>query len=164
MTTRKDKLGKALKVLPFAFMLHNLEEAVTLTSWLEHKPMSTPFAVTARQYWFALALFTVLGFILLYAKKLYRNERQFLLTAVGFSGMLLLNVFIPHLMGAVLFQEYIPGLLTALTVDLPLSLYIMNRALKSSALSTRSITTAVLAGGLIGISLVYTFLLIGTYL
>ena len=154
-------LNSAINILPFAFLLHNIEEAVSMEDWIEKSPMKISYSITTNQFVVAVALFTFMGFIVVFVKRLYKNEVQFFILIAGFSGMLLLNVFLPHLITALVFRMYVPGLITAVLLNLPLTIYIIWHIHKSSKFSIKKIFFTIIGGGIIGIVLAYLFLLIG---
>ena len=155
------KLNSAINILPFAFLLHNIEEAILMEHWIKKSPIKISFSITTNQFLVAVALFTVMGFIVVFAKKAYKNEVQFFILIAGFSGVLLLNVFFPHLVAAVVFRMYVPGLITAILINLPLTIYILWYIYKASKFSIKRMVFTIIGGGIIGIVLAYLFLLIG---
>jgi hypothetical protein len=160
----KKKLNSAINILPFAFMLHNIEEAVSMEDWIAKSPMKISYSITTSQFIVAVALFTVVGFIVVFAKRLYKDEAQFFILIAGFSGMLLLNVFIPHLIAALVFRMYVPGLITAVLVNFPLTIYILWHIYKSPDPITKNLIFIIIAGGIVGVVLAFLFLLIGMVL
>ena len=154
-------LNSAINILPFAFLLHNIEEAVSMEDWIEKSPMKISYSITTNQFVVAVALFTFMGFIVVFVKRLYKNEVQFFILITGFSGMLLLNVFLPHLITALVFRMYVPGLITAVLINLPLTIYILWHIHKASKFSIKKMVFTIIGGGIFGIVLAYLFLLIG---
>ena len=157
----EKKLNSAISILPFAFLLHNMEEAISMEDWIEKSPMKISYYVTTNQFVVAVALFTVMGFIVVFVKKTYKNKAQFFILIAGFSGMLLLNVFFPHLITALVFRMYVPGLITAVLINLPLTIYILWHIHKVSKFSIKKMVFTIIGGGIFGIVLAYLFLLIG---
>lgn len=157
----RDTFRKVVRLLPFAFMIHNFEEALIMKSWIAEFVKDGRYPVGVTQFVCAVTLFTVLGFVIVFVKRLYKNDQQFFLGMAGFSGMLLLNVFIPHVVGALHYQIYMPGLCTAVVINLPLTVYILYLLHKHLMLSTKEVILSVATGGLVGIVLVPLFLIIG---
>ena len=157
----EKKLNKAIAFLPFAFMLHNIEEAISMEVWIRKNHLSILYFVTTKQFVVAATLFTALGFMAVFVKSLYKNEERFLLLITGFSGMLLLNVFFPHLIAALALKIYVPGVITALFINLPLSIYILSHIRATSKLSMKTMVFTIIGGGLFGIVLACLFMLIG---
>lgn len=158
-----DALRKPVVLLPFAFMVHNIEEAVTMKSWVDKNPIKNQYPVSVQQFLIAVILFTALGFILVFLKRIYKSDKQYFLVIAGFSGMLLLNVFFPHFIGAIAYRTYMPGLYTAMLINLPLTLYILYQQ-RRWLLSTKEVLLSVSIGGVVGIVLVKVFLTIGSVL
>ena len=158
---QERNLKRAIDFLPFAFMLHNIEEAISMEDWIRKSPLSISYCVTTKQFVIAVTLFTALGFMAVFVKSLYKNEERFLLLITGFSGMLLLNVFFPHLITAVALKMYVPGVITALLIILPLTIYILWHIYKTSKLSMKTMVFTIIGGGVFGIVLAYLFLSIG---
>lgn len=157
----KITLEKAVALLPFAFMLHNCEEAWGISKL--SKPISFPIlqGVTPFQFDIAVTLFTVLGFVIIFLKDFYKSEKQYTYVATGFTGMLFLNIFFPHLSATILFGKYAPGVITALFINLPLTGYILFNMFKTNKLNLKEIITSSTIGALIGIILVFIFLKFG---
>ena len=157
----EKSLNKVIAILPFGFMLHNIKEAIFIEDWIRKSPLSIRYFVSTKQFVIAVTLFTALGFFAVFVKSMYKNEERFLILVTGFSGMLLLNVFFPHLIAALALSMYVPGVITALLINLPLTVYILWHIHKTSKLSIKTVLFTVIGGGLFGIVLAFLFLLIG---
>ncbi len=158
---KSDLLKKTIQALPFAFLLHNLEEAFGMGKWTKTMPSLWQNPVGTWQFAIAVALFTVLGFVLVFARKMYRTERRYALVMAGFAGMLFLNVFVPHLIFSLIFQKPAPGVFTAVLLNLPLSAWVLWRFYKNGTLGKGEIAGAIGVGAVVGIMLVFMFLKIG---
>ncbi len=150
---------KAIRLLPFAFTAHNFEETWAICN--TNQTGYHPFTVSAAQFIIAVSLFTVLGFILVFGKKLYRTSQQYQYTVTGFSGMLFLNVFFPHLLSALYFKAYMPGVVSALILILPITSFILWKTFQSHIFSNKQLAITILFGGLTGVLLIGVFLGIG---
>lgn len=159
MTLENKKVQLALKILPFVFALHNLEEAWYISRY--EQAALTPVAVSPSQFIVAVSLFTILGFVLVYGKKYYPGPRTYLYTVVGFSGMLFLNTFFPHILSVILLHSYTPGIITAVILILPCTAFILWKVFKGNYLTNRQLLLTVFLGGITGIGLVALFLGIG---
>ncbi len=160
----KITLDRAVILLPFVFMLHNIEEILGMQRW--ESPVTLPLHVAITPWQFAIAamLFTVLGFIIVFSKRYYNSEKQFPFIITGFSGVVFLNVFFPHLIVAILFKQYVPGVITALFFNLPLSGYILFSMFKTNKLNLKEIIGSSVIGALIGFVLLFIFFSIGAFL
>ena len=75
-------IKRCIAVLPFAFAIHNIEEALCI-----HKIQNPVFDMplySQNQFIIAVSFFTVLGFILVFGKRLYRNESGYRYATTGF--------------------------------------------------------------------------------
>jgi hypothetical protein len=129
-----DPLALSLKLIfLLGFTLHNIEEAVWLPEWSKyakkfHKP------VERNQFVFAEIVVTIIGYLVTTIEILENNPGSVWSYAyLGFIGMMGLNAIFPHLISAFLLKRYAPGLLTALLLNLPLSIMIITRYLNAGA-------------------------------
>ncbi|QTE21802.1 HXXEE domain-containing protein [Polaribacter cellanae] len=156
-------LNTLIILLPFAFALHNFEEILGMEKWTKSIPIFIHKPVTTRQFGIAVILFTILGFAITFSKELYQTEKYYYLIITGFSGMLFLNVFFPHLLAVIYLRKYAPGIITGLLINLPLTITILLLVKDSEILSQKQMIFSVIAGGLIGIFLAFIFLKIGKF-
>lgn len=154
---KRDKFHLVIKCLPFAFALHNAEEAWHIAT-TEHA-IQSPLVVDPLQFIIAVSLFTILGFGLIFCEKLYPTNRSYQRIIIGFAGMLFLNSFFPHILSAIVLRSYTAGLITSLFLLLPLTTYILRKSYK--LFSKKQFVGIVLTGGVVGIILVFMFLGIG---
>ncbi len=157
-------LNTLIIILPFAFALHNFEEVLGMEKWTKSIPSFIHKPVTTRQFGIAVILFTILGFVVTFSKDLYQTEKYYYLMITGFSGMLLLNVFFPHLLAVIYLRKYAPGIITGLLINLPLTITILLLIKDSKILSQEQILFSVIVGGIIGIFLAFVFLKVGKLL
>lgn len=161
----QHNMKKSLKLLtcmlPFVFLMHNIEEAWVMEKWINITSGYPLLPFTAKQFVIAAGLFSILGFIIVYARKLYKTEEQYATIIAGFSGMILLNILISHLMGVIYLGTYTPGLITALIPGLPLSFFILFLIYKLDILHLKQILLSTLAGGGVGMLLIFLFLQTG---
>lgn len=150
---------KIIRYLPFAFMAHNIEEAVAIGNT---KNLIFNAHINTTQFVIATSLFTILGFALVFGKKMYRNERSYEYAITGFSGMLFLNAFFPHILSAVYFRTYTPGVITAVALILPLTSIILSKTYQSKEFSNNRFLITIVSGGIAGLILVAVFLGIGS--
>ena len=129
-------IGFSSGLLFATFCLHNLEEALTyglyrsrseaLISQIAGTSISAP---TTRVFLLALAVVTLLGGVVAAwcaRAPLSRIKRRVLL---AFCMILGANVFLPHLPAAILLGGYAPGVLTAVAINLPVTVYVARRIL-----------------------------------
>jgi hypothetical protein len=123
-----DSITLALKLIfLLGFTLHNIEESVWLPEWSKHsKKIHEP--VERNQFIFAVIVVTIIGYLVTVVEIINNNPGSvFSYIYLGFIGMMGLNTILPHLAATVLLKKYAPGLITALLLNLPLSIIIIAR-------------------------------------
>jgi hypothetical protein len=123
-----------LWLLPFFFMLHNMEEAPSMEKWTERLPVKIRLIESKRQFIIAVTILTVIGFFLTYVGLQSMKEHAGHMLILSMLMTMTLNVFFPHLLLAIRFRMYNPGLVTALFLILPYSIYMFQRALNENLL------------------------------
>jgi len=131
-----------------AFMIHDFEEIIFVESWMKKnyprisqvvpKPIGTMLknmsAVTSSQ--FAVAVFV--EFVIFIPVTYLAVEHQNYVLFVGFNAVMLLHVF-THLGQSLFIKSYTPGVVTALLVSLPYSLYLFYRMVTEDLVSLKQI-------------------------
>jgi hypothetical protein len=115
---------------PFAFLLHDLEEIATVESWLrqhgaELPRFVQPFAGVTTDQFAAVVAVLFIGYILaawhgVHALRHARLPLPFLFV----TGVFVANG-LTHLAQALYFRGYVPGVITALLVNLPYGIALM---------------------------------------
>ncbi len=134
-----------LWLIPIVLTLHNIEEALTMPAWVmanvplikESLPVAIDIAFTPTQLLLSLLLATAVPFIVTFVcvngeKRSGKLYFLFLLQAI-----VLLNVFIPHIAASVRMKQYNPGVITAVCINLPFSLYFFRRTFREGYLRSR---------------------------
>ena len=109
--------------------LHNLEEAIWLPDWSKaagrwHSP------VGAREFRFAAIVLTVLAYIATGLVVVYGKESVGAYLLSGYALAMLLNVVFPHMIATVIMRRYAPETLTALLLNLPVTILLLHQALQ----------------------------------
>jgi Protein of unknown function with HXXEE motif len=150
-----DKLSyTSVQWLAFAFLaLHNLEEALTIRAYFprigellrEHAPASLVSTVpTLAEFYAALAGATIFPLILVAVATTGKpTQFKFYLVALV-QAQVLLNVFVPHVPAAFALGGYAPGLVTAVLINLPFSVYFFRRSLNESRVTRRGLLVMLL--------------------
>jgi hypothetical protein len=131
-------MRRLINLLPFAFVVHNFEEA-----WTIYTP----------QFIVAVGLATLLGFAVVF----WRGYRGWKYVVTAFVGALFLNVFFPHVLSAIWYGRYMPGLISAVVLILPLTSAILWKICKADWFPPRRFLLTILLGGASGIALVAAF-------
>lgn len=148
-----DNITLALKLIfLFGFTIHNLEESLWLPEWSKHaKKFHEP--VKRNQFVFAVIVLTIIGYLVTAAEILENNSSGvFSYIYLGFIGMMGLNAFLPHLAATIILKKYAPGLITALLLNLPLSIIIIARYI-TAGINIYFLITAILVFTAITLSL-----------
>jgi Protein of unknown function with HXXEE motif len=109
-----------------AITLHNIEEAILLPAWSKtagkwHHP------VGAREFRFAVIVLTVLAYFAAGLATVYGKESVGSYLLAGYALAMLLNVLFPHVIATVVMRRYAPGTLSALLLNLPVTLLLLHR-------------------------------------
>jgi len=109
-----------------AITLHNAEEAIWLPAWSQsagkwHHP------VTAQEFRFAVIMLTGLAYVAVGLAVVYGKESPGAYFLSGYALAMLLNVLFPHLIATVVMRRYAPGALTAVLLNLPVTLLLLHR-------------------------------------
>lgn len=113
------------------FTLHNLEEAIWLPEWTKYAK-NYHQQVTRNQFVFAVIIITIIGYIITVLDIVYANIGDFInYIYLGFIGMMAVNTIFPHLISTIALKKYTPGLITALLLNLPISLLIITHYIQS---------------------------------
>ncbi|MFV0529922.1 MAG: HXXEE domain-containing protein [Flavobacteriales bacterium] len=155
------ELNTLIILLPFAFTLHNLEEVLGMEKWTKSVPSYIHKPVTTRQFGIAVLIFSILGFVVTLTKDIYQTEKYYYFVIAGFSGMMLLNVFLPHLFATMFLRKYAPGVISGLLINLPLTTWILISLRNFRILTIEQLIISILSGGIIGVFLAFIFLKIG---
>lgn len=130
--------------VPFLLALHNGEEALTFPAYLAGMRESAPLFMrrfagdaSAGDLYGALLVITVIPALVSLWSWLRPQSRIALWCVLLVQATVFLNVF-PHLWSALtIFHGYGPGVLTALALNLPFSIYLFRRGCAEKWLSRR---------------------------
>jgi hypothetical protein len=126
---------RLLWFVPILFALHNLEEAPFMESWSKRLPLKIHPTVSTRQFIIAVTFITIAGFLLTFFGVEYLANQTGCLMVLGIQIILFFNAFIPHIASTILFRMYSPGVITAVLITLPFSLYLFRRAINENILT-----------------------------
>jgi hypothetical protein len=136
---------------PLAFFVHDLEEIFTMERFVREnkdrfpKPLRGIAAITTRQ--FTLGVVVLFAITILASFLATRPPRDMTLFNLCVS-IFLLHVF-THVAQPIMFRKYTPGLITAVFVVLPYSLYAIHRLFKDGSMNEDAFTTSILVGALL---------------
>lgn len=132
-----DKLSfdQLLWLVPIFFILHNLEEAPFMEDWSKRLPLKIHPTVSTRQFVIAVTVLTLAGFLVTYLGLIHINKPTGYLLVLEIQAILLWNAFIPHIGSLVRFRMYSPGVVTAIVITIPFSIYLFGRSFQEGVLS-----------------------------
>jgi hypothetical protein len=120
-------------------LLHNLEEALTMPTYaplirerLSGVAPPSLLAATGHLSWFysGLIVATIVPLLLVIVAVNNPGKRAAAWAVVFVQSLFLVNVFVPHVPAAVALGGYVPGLATALAIELPFSVYFLRRSVQ----------------------------------
>lgn len=142
MTSLLEKLNqiryqRLIWLLAVTETFHNLEEAIWLPN-ISDISAKWHLEVGAVEFRFAVVLITLLIYgIIFYFVTRQSKRADFLLG--GTLITILVNVFIPHLIGSIITLHYLPGLMTGLLLNIPATLYLLWRGIKERYFDLKSL-------------------------
>jgi hypothetical protein len=143
------------RLLAAAILLHNLEEGLMAdryllrsTALLQQVPLlqSRVPLVSLNQLYLALVVVTVVPALILVWGTTGANRPYKRYVVAMVAAALLWNVFLPHVPAAIAFGGYAPGVVTAVLINLPLTLYLFRRTRRENQLSAGRLAAAVMWG------------------
>ncbi|MGG1220525.1 HXXEE domain-containing protein [Priestia endophytica] len=139
----------------FAITIHNLEEAVWLTRQSQKlRKIKMNKQINQDQFLFALFVITSLAYLITAFYNFF--PKNFFLTHIyfGFLGSMIVNIIFPHLLTTIIEKCYSPGLLTGISVIIPINFLIIK-----DGLNIELINLKVLLISTIGVGVVLLFII-----
>jgi hypothetical protein len=124
-----------LWMVPVFFTLHNLEEAPFMERWSKRLPVKNNPTVTTPQFILAVTFLTLVSYFLTYASLAWLPASTGYLIILGMQIILFVNAIVPHLATTIRFRLYSPGVVTAVLITLPYSVYLFQRAFAEGILN-----------------------------
>jgi hypothetical protein len=121
------------------FGLHNVEEGLFLPGFLASAPL-IHYPAGPAEFRFALVVLTASSPVLAWLS--VRGNRAATIIHCGYALAMALNVFVPHLIGAIALRTYVPGVITAVILVLPVSLLMLRQAVREKRIDLRTFAWA----------------------
>lgn len=155
----ESTLRRTLVAAPFVYAAHNLEESVAMARWAARElpallaelrdsgPEPLPGAgallaglhpPTAHEFWVAAAVATVVPLLICVLALARGPASAWTRVAVWLQAIFCVNVFIPHLLGTLWLRGYTPGVVTAVVLNLPLSVVMLRAAVLERVVTRRA--------------------------
>jgi hypothetical protein len=126
--------GNLQWLFPVVITLHNTEEAIWLPEWANRVGFwRSP--VSPGAFRFAVTVFTVLAFAVTWLSAESEKQSVWTYLAFGYMVAVLANVLAPHLAATVIRRSYMPGLATAVALNLPVLTFLVVIALRQGYVS-----------------------------
>ena len=119
---------------PIAVTLHNAEEAIWLPDWTK-RTRRWPVPVEPGVFRFAVVVLTILVFAVTWLSA--RSGKQSVWTYLVFGSMVVTlgNALVPHIALTIAMRRYMPGVATAVAINLPLISMLVVLALREGYVS-----------------------------
>lgn len=150
-----------LWLVPCFLMIHNLEEAPLMEKWARQLPVKIRLIESRRQFITAVTLLTLIVFFLTYLGLNIMTAHAGRILIFSMQITVALNIFFPHLLLALRFRTYNPGLVSALFLNLPFSIYLFQRALNENLLAPHEFWILLAISPLIMIASIFISLKLG---
>jgi ABC-type proline/glycine betaine transport system permease subunit len=154
MVAHRLKQARVLWLVPLLLALHNAEEAAFFPEYLPLVLAKLPATwqatagpITLGQVWGALGVVTLIP-LGIAAWAVWRESTVALWLLLLVQATVLLNVFWHVSAAALFFNGYAPGLVTAVALNLPFSIYLLRRAAREEWVGSRA-RWALLPGALV---------------
>lgn len=121
-------------LFPIIVTLHNAEEAIWLPNWLK-RGGRWHASVTPVNFRFAATVLTVLAFAITWLSVESGKQTAWTYLAFGCIAVTLANVLIPHLAATIALRSYVPGVVTAVFLNLPVLTLLVALAVKEGYVS-----------------------------
>ena len=116
----------ALTLLIGASLLHNTEEALMICRQRIISPVKLFQPLTCHQFVWAVSLLSFAILVVYVFAIRTKKTSIYLFLSTAIAAAMLFNAFVPHIIIAVYTLSYTPGLITAVVLNFPLSLVVLN--------------------------------------
>jgi hypothetical protein len=121
-------------LFPVVITLHNAEEAIGLPDWWKRGGHWHP-SVSPGAFRFAVTVLTLLAFAVTWLSVESGKQTAWTYLAFGCIAATLVNVLIPHLAATIVLRSYVPGVATAVLLNLPVLTLLVVLALREGYVS-----------------------------
>lgn len=112
-----------------AVTIHNLEEAIWLPAW-SRTASRWHHAVGGTEFRCAVIVMTLLAVVAAWLATIQGKASLGAYLVAGYALAMLLNVPFPHLLATFVLRRYMPGTATALLLNLPVTIGLLERSLR----------------------------------
>lgn len=108
-----------------AFLAHNFEEAYMICTTNVQSPLSFIQPPTCRLFIWMVSIVSIAAIFVYRIGIKSKKTSTYLRVSNLFAAVLLFNVFIPHVTIAIYTWDYTPGIISAVLLNLPLSILLL---------------------------------------
>jgi len=150
---------KLIWVLAVSETLHNLEEAIWLPTWSKTAGLWHPM-VGLVEFRFAVTILTIIFYgVIYYFSRCENKLSKYLMSGVLIS--VLFNVFMPHLVATIITSQYVPGLISGMLLNIPVTIYLLWRGLNERFFKIKTLILAGVGFALVAFPLLQLFFALG---
>lgn len=142
---KQPTMQQLLWLVPVLFAIHNLEEVRGMAK--EPAKLSLPFhkGVTLPQFVIAVTILTSVAFGVTWLGVHYMSSGIGIYLVFVIQMIILVNAFLPHIALFIRYRSYNPGLLTAVIITLPFSVYLLRWVLENQFVTPRGAIIVLIA-------------------
>jgi hypothetical protein len=129
---KEISLKQLIWLLPIVYLVHNIEEGLTMVGWLGDHSSALPELfgkLLPERFWekfdiirsLALVIAVLLPLVLAFLHR-YKEKYKFILLLFVLAGWFTFINGVQHVIFTLVLQTYTPGIVTALFINLPFSL------------------------------------------
>ncbi|WP_203363700.1 HXXEE domain-containing protein [Bacillus sp. REN10] len=162
----KDLFYKILWALPVIFAIHNGEELPQLENWTNEHLADKSFAFLRELYSFhslafAMIMLTVVVTVVVILEYKLRNKLTFTLTML--SACLLLINGLTHIVQSMIFQSYMPGLISAVLLLIPYMSFVLYLSMKANRIRLKTIGLYLVISVIVMVPIIFIFLILSRW-
>ncbi|UGB28779.1 HXXEE domain-containing protein [Metabacillus sp. B2-18] len=160
----ESKFKRILLLFPPLYLIHDIEEIITVEKFLEENSNIIPFNVTALEFSFAFTLLWILasiGCFRAFIGKRFIGMKPTSFLAFLVPGILLANG-IGHLLQFIFFKDYVPGIVTSFIILYPYSFFTAKFLITERVITKKRLLNYLVLGFIIQVPLAFMALYIST--
>lgn len=163
---KRTKFNKLIWLFPLLYFIHDMEEILTVESFLLTHSDRIPVQITTLEFTLAFLLLWAVAVIGCYFAS---KQKRFLgMEATTFFSFLVLGILlangIGHLFQLFFFREYVPGIITSILIIYPYSFLALKYLLKEQVLTVKRFLIFLVLGFILQAPLAASALLISKVL
>jgi len=141
----KVTFTQLLWLVPLFFAIHNIEEVPFMAKWAEKLDSPMHPKVTTRQFAIAVTFLTLGSIIITFFATREPDNYIGTILVLAIQAILFVNAFAPHIVMTVKMKLYSPGLVTAVLINIPFTIYLFVLAINEHRITPSLIVMPFLA-------------------